>query len=108
MRLTSLSPIAGALLLAPPAFAQSSPEPAMAKAGCTACHTKDRKLVGPSYKDIAAKYKGQAGAAAALADKVRRGGKGNFGVIPMPPVMARICRSRVEAIFSLIIRAASV
>ena len=85
MRLTSLSLIAGALLLAPPAFAQSSPEPAMAKAGCTACHTKDRKLVGPSYKDIAAKYKGQAGAAAALADKVRRGGKGNFGVIPMPP-----------------------
>jgi cytochrome c len=57
------------------------------KAGCLACHTVDKKLVGPSYKDVAAKYKGKADAAAMLADKVRKGGVGNWGPppIPMPP-----------------------
>jgi cytochrome c len=59
-------------------------EAAMNKAGCMACHAKDKKLVGPSFKDIAAKYKGQ-DAAASLAEKVRAGGKGVFGPIPMPP-----------------------
>ena len=45
----------------------------------------DKKLVGPAYKDVAAKYKGQADAAAKLADKVRKGGVGVWGPIPMPP-----------------------
>ncbi len=65
--------------------AQANPEANMAKAGCTACHTKDKKLVGPSFKEIAAKYKGQAAASATLTKKAREGGKGNFGPIPMPP-----------------------
>jgi cytochrome c len=60
-------------------------EAAMNKAGCMACHTKDKKLVGPSFKDIAAKYKGQADAATKLADKVRKGGSGVFGPVPMAP-----------------------
>lgn len=59
-------------------------EAALGKAGCMACHAKDKKLVGPSFKDIAAKYKGQ-DATAALIQKVRVGGKGVFGPIPMPP-----------------------
>jgi cytochrome c len=58
---------------------------AMDKAGCMACHTKDKKLVGPSFKDIAAKYKGQADAPAKLAEKVRKGGSGVFGPVPMAP-----------------------
>jgi cytochrome c len=49
------------------------------------CHAVDKKLVGPSYKDVAAKYKGDAGAAEALAAKVKAGGKGVWGQIPMPP-----------------------
>ena len=67
--------------------AQASPETeaAMNKAGCMACHTKDKKLVGPSFKDIAAKYKGQADAPAKLAEKVRKGGSGVFGPVPMAP-----------------------
>ncbi len=60
-------------------------EEAMAKAGCVACHTKDKKVVGPSYKEIAARYKGQANVIATLTDKVRKGGKGSFGQIPMSP-----------------------
>ena len=55
------------------------------KAGCIACHAVDKKLVGPAYKDVAAKYKGQADAATKLAEKVRKGGTGVWGPIPMPP-----------------------
>lgn len=55
------------------------------KAGCNACHAVDKKLVGPSLKDIAAKYKGQGDAIAKLGDKVRKGGAGVWGPIPMPP-----------------------
>lgn len=65
--------------------ALADPEPAMAKAGCVACHAKDKKVLGPSWKDIAAKYKGQADAAATLGGKVRAGGKGVWGPIPMSP-----------------------
>ena len=55
------------------------------KAGCLACHSMDKKLVGPAFKDVAAKYKGQGDAVAKLTDKVRKGGAGNWGQIPMPP-----------------------
>jgi cytochrome c len=76
--------VAATLALAAPTV-QAGAEDLMTKAGCMACHTKDKKLVGPAFKDIAAKYKGQAGAADTLAGKVRAGGKGSFGPIPMPP-----------------------
>ncbi len=55
------------------------------KHNCTACHAVDKKLVGPSYKDVAAKYRGQADAEAKLAAKVKKGGQGVWGQIPMPP-----------------------
>lgn len=59
---------------------------ALAKAkNCLSCHAVDKKLVGPSYKDVAAKYKGDAGAVAKLAAKIKTGGKGVWGEIPMPP-----------------------
>jgi cytochrome c len=63
----------------------ANPEAAMNKAGCMACHNKDKKLVGPSFKDIAAKYKGQADAVPKLMEKVRKGGSGVFGPVPMAP-----------------------
>ena len=65
--------------------AMAGADEAMNKAGCMACHAKDKKLVGPSFKDIAAKYKGDKAAPAKLADKVRKGGAGAWGPIPMPP-----------------------
>ena len=59
---------------------------AMAKKyNCMACHQLDKKSVGPSYKDVAKKYKGDGGAAAKLATKVKNGGSGTWGAIPMPP-----------------------
>lgn len=57
----------------------------MAKAGCAACHAIDKKGVGPAYTDVAKKRKGEPGAAAMLVKKVRDGGVGAYGQIPMPP-----------------------
>lgn len=74
--------LAAGLLAAPVAQADM----AMAKKyNCTACHQVDKKVVGPSYKDVAKKYKGQADAAAKLAAKVKKGGSGVWGPVPMPP-----------------------
>ena len=60
-------------------------EDLLKKNGCTACHAIDKKVIGPAYQDVAAKYKGDAGAAAKLADKVKKGGSGVWGPVPMPP-----------------------
>ena len=57
----------------------------MKKARCVACHAVDQKRVGPAYKDVAAKYKGDAKAPGHLFDKVRAGGSGNWGQVPMMP-----------------------
>lgn len=54
------------------------------KNNCTACHAVDKKVVGPSFKDVAAKYKGDAGAKAKLATKIIKGGGGVWGAMPMP------------------------
>ena len=70
------------LAAATPAVAS---EEIIKKARCVACHAVDQKRVGPSYKDVAAKYKGQADAVAVLSAKVRNGGTGNWGQIPMTP-----------------------
>lgn len=53
--------------------------------GCLTCHAVDKKLIGPAFKDIAAKYKNDKGAEARLAQKVKTGGTGAWGSIPMPP-----------------------
>lgn len=55
------------------------------KAGCLNCHDVDKKVVGPAYKDVAAKYKGDKEAEARLTKKVNEGGSGNWGTMPMPP-----------------------
>ena len=74
--------MAGALFVAPAAQAN---EALAKKHNCTACHQVDKKLVGPSYKDVANKYRGQKDAAAKLSDKVKKGGQGVWGPVPMPP-----------------------
>ena len=55
------------------------------KHNCLACHSVDTKVVGPAYKEVAQKYKGDAGAPARLAEKIKKGGKGVWGSAPMPP-----------------------
>ena len=77
--------LATAACALPAAVQAATADEAMTKAGCMACHTKDKKLVGPSFKDIAAKYKGQPDAVAKLVEKVRKGGAGVYGPVPMSP-----------------------
>ena len=81
MKSLRVSMILLAAAAASPAFASAD---LAQKKNCMACHAIDKKLVGPAYKDVAAKYAGQAGAAAALAQKVMKGGAGVWGPVPMP------------------------
>ncbi len=74
--------LAVVILAAGPAHAS---EELVEKNGCATCHAMDKKKVGPSWKDVAAKYKGDAKAADTLAAKVKAGGKGVWGQVPMPP-----------------------
>lgn len=72
------------------ALALSASVPALAdqalatSKNCMACHAVDKKLVGPAFKDVAAKYSGQAGASDKLAAKIIKGGSGVWGPVPMP------------------------
>lgn len=54
------------------------------KSACLACHAADKKLVGPAYKDVAAKHKGKADAVAVVAARIKSGGSGMYGPVPMP------------------------
>lgn len=70
-----------AIVAAPAAYASAD---LAQKKNCLACHQTDKKLVGPSYKEVAAKYAGQKDAAAKLAEKIQKGGTGVWGQVPMP------------------------
>ena len=69
------------VVVAAPAFANTN---LAEKKNCMACHALDKKLVGPAYKDVAAKYADQKDAVAMLATKIQKGGVGVWGQIPMP------------------------
>lgn len=81
------------LLLSGTAALAEMPNTAKA-AGCTACHSLEAKLVGPAWRDIAVRYRDEAGARELLIDKVKQGGSGNWtevtGGIPMPPNSPRV------------------
>lgn len=74
--------VAAVLLLADPVHAN---EELVKKHGCVTCHALDRKMVGPTWKDVAARYKGDAKAVDTLTERVKAGGKGVWGQVPMPP-----------------------
>lgn len=76
--------IAALLAAAAPGIASANMELAKSK-NCLACHAVDTKMVGPSYKEVAAKYKGDASAVGKMATKIQKGGAGAWGPIPMPP-----------------------
>lgn len=83
MKKISIALMAAAGLLA---STNAVADEALAKSkNCFTCHAIDKKVVGPAYKDVAAKYKGDAKAVDMLAAKIKSGGKGVWGPIPMPP-----------------------
>jgi cytochrome c len=81
MKIAALLATTAALLVTGPAFANAD---LAQKKACMACHAVDKKLVGPAYKEVAAKYAGQKDAAAKLAEKIQKGGSGVWGAVPMP------------------------
>ena len=83
MKIHAIS-LATAACLAFASAAQAN-EKLLQASGCTACHSMDKKLIGPAYKDVAAKYRGKKGAEAELVKKVKAGSKGVWGDIPMTP-----------------------
>ena len=80
-KLPALLLISLSAVTAAPAFAQAD---LAQKKNCMACHAIDKKLVGPAYKEVAAKYAGQKDAVDKLAQKVMKGGSGVWGAVPMP------------------------
>ncbi len=92
--LFTLGIFAGGNALASEKLAQSS--------GCMTCHSIDRKIVGPGYKEIAAKYRNDKGAEANLVKKVKAGGSGVWGPTPMPP-NAHVKEEDIKAIVSWIL-----
>lgn len=86
MKVYRLAFVAGSVLfLALPAHASQD---LVTKNSCVACHQMDKKVVGPAWKEIASKYKGDPKAAEKLTTKVKAGGAGVWGPIPMPPQSA--------------------
>ncbi len=80
----------------------------LAKAsGCLACHAVEKKVVGPAWQDVAAKYKGDAAARDVLVSKVKAGGKGNWnevtGGVPMPPYSPRVADADIEKLVDFIL-----
>ena len=91
-------------LLGGTAAAQAS-EALMEKSGCVSCHRVDQKLIGPPFKDVAAKYKGNKDALPYLLLKVRNGGEGVWGDIPMPPnSVERVSDADLKAIVEWILQ----
>jgi cytochrome c len=102
MTFAALLALGVAVLIALPAQANQA---LAQKAGCMACHSADKKLVGPAYKDVAAKYKGQADAPAKLAEKARKGGTGVWGQIPMPPnAVEKVSDADLKAVIDWILK----
>ena len=80
--MNALFALIAAVAVTAPAFANQE---LAQKKNCLACHAVDKKVVGPSYKEVAAKYAGDKTAAAKLAEKSQKGGVGTWGQVPMPP-----------------------
>ena len=91
-----------AIALGAAALPAAASEELARKHACTACHAIDKKLVGPAYKDVAAKYAKDSKAPAMLADKVKKGSVGVWGQVPMPP-NAAVPDADVKALVSWIL-----
>jgi cytochrome c len=81
----------------------SAAEELAKKDGCLLCHAVDKKVVGPAYKEVAAKYKGDKSMEAKLIEKVKKGGSGVWGQIPMPPNSPQVKDEDIKTIVQWIL-----
>lgn len=85
-------------------FSTAMADEALAKkSGCLNCHGIDKKLVGPAFKDVAAKYKGDKGAHATLAASVKNGSKGKWGNVMMPPNAPRVSEADTNKLVDFVL-----
>ncbi|MDP1765266.1 MAG: c-type cytochrome [Methylotenera sp.] len=94
--------MAGSMLVAGQASADDSKALAQ-KSGCLACHTVDAKVLGPAFKDVAAKYKGDKTAEAKMIEKVKKGGSGVWGPMPMPANSPQVKDADIKTIVQWIL-----
>ncbi len=103
---TPLTAVPQATVTAPPPASNSGLELAR-MSGCLACHSVDKKVVGPAWKDVAARYKNDAGAKSQLIIKVKTGGKGNWtdvtGGAPMPPYSPRVSDADITTLVEFVL-----
>lgn len=95
---------AGSLMAAGTVAAADAAEALAQKNGCLACHNVQQKVIGPAYKDIAAKYKGDKTAEAKLIAKVKTGGSGTWGPIPMPPNSPQVKDEDIKTIVQWVLK----
>lgn len=107
MKATLVALVAGAgLMVAGAANAAMSQDDALAlakKSGCLNCHALDKNVVGPAWKDVGAKYKGDKGAEAKLIEKVKKGGSGNWGTVPMIPNSPAVSDDNIKALVEFVL-----
>ncbi|MBI3903534.1 MAG: c-type cytochrome [Nitrosomonadales bacterium] len=102
MSIRYLVALAAGLVLSGTAFAGDG-EALAKKSNCVTCHAIDKKAVGPAFKDVAAKYKDDKGAEATLEKKVRSGGGGNWGKMPMPATAKTVSDDDIKSIVQWIL-----
>lgn len=103
MKVRYLIALTAALSFSAAAFAADDGEALYKKSGCATCHKVDGKALGPSFKDVAAKYKDDKGAQARLEAKVRSGGKGSFGAMAMPATGAAVSDDSIKTLVTWVL-----
>ena len=103
MKVRYLIALTAALSVSATAFAADDGEALLKKSNCAACHNVAKKTVGPALKDIAAKYKDDKEAQAKLEKKVRSGGAGSFGTMPMPPTGKSVSDGDIKTLVTWIL-----
>jgi len=98
MKIVHLLAMTAALSVSVSAFASDDGADIFRKGGCTNCHKVDKKSVGPAMTAVAAKYAGDAEAQTKLEAKVRSGGKGSFGSMPMPATGKNISDAEISTV----------
>ena len=103
MKTCYLIAMTAALTVSTAAFAADDGEALFKKSSCVSCHSVAKKSVGPAFKDVAAKYAGDKTAQAKLEAKVRNGGAGSFGSMPMPATPKSVSDENIKAIVSWVL-----
>ncbi len=104
MKLVHLLAMTAALSVSATAFASDEGEAIFKKSNCTTCHSAAKKIVGPALNSIAAKYANDKGAQARLEKKVRNGGSGSFGAMPMPATGKNVSDADISTVVTWVLQ----